>query len=132
MSDAHLDGVPRIALREPDGDPVAVLRCLQHVLLRHPVAAQAAFAALVAEGRRFAGTPAGADWQRRLTGSALLRRLRAPWDAATLWMLEDGTPDVLPSAYVDALCSVAQSDVLEETVQRLMHGLLEGEGDAPA
>jgi len=132
MSDDVLDGLPRVALRRPDGDPVAVLRRLQRVILTHPVAAQAAFGALVAEGRRFAQTAAGAEWQRRLTRSPLLRRARAPWDAATLWMLEDVTPNVLPSAYVDALCSVAQSKDLEEMVDRLLRGLFDEVRDEPA
>lgn len=132
MSDDALAGLPRVALRQPDGDPVAVLRRLQQVILAHPVAAQAAFGALVAEGRRFARTGTGAEWQRRLTRSPLLRRARAPWDAATLWMLEEGTPNVLPSAYVDALCSVAQSKDLEELVDRLLRGALDEVHDEPA
>ena len=132
MSDDARAGLPRVALRRPDGDPVAVLRRLQQVILTHPVAAQAAFGALVVEGRRFAQTAAGAEWQRRLTRSPLLRRARAPWDAATLWMLEDGTPNVLPSAYVDALCSVAQSKDLEELVDRLLRGLFDEVRDEPA
>jgi len=125
VSDALLEGLPRIALRTPAGDPVAVLRRLQHVFLAHPIAAQAAFAALVAEGRRFAETAAGQRWQHRLARSPLLRRARAPWDAATLWLLEEGSPEVLPSSYVDALFAVAQSPALEPLIERLMRGVLD-------
>jgi hypothetical protein len=132
VPDDALEGLPRFALRAPGGDPAELLRRLQLTILRHPVAAQAAFAALIAEGRRFARTTAGAAWQRSLTRSPLLRRARAPWDAATLWMLEDGTPNVLPSGFVDALCTVAQGVDLEAVVDRLMRGLLEEVGDATA
>lgn len=132
MSVAQHDGLPRFALRPVDGDPVTVLRRLQGVFLAHPIAAQAAFAALVAEGRRFATTAAGRRWQDRLARSPLLRRARAPWDAATLWMLAEDPPDVLPSAYVDALCSVAQSRDLEPLIDRLLRGLLdEADDDRP-
>src|SRR5580704_13030669 len=41
----------------PDGELGAILRRAQLLLLKHPVAAQAAYAALIAEGRRFAATP---------------------------------------------------------------------------
>jgi len=129
MSDPVRDGLPCFALRAPASDPVALLRRLQGVLLAHPVAAQAAFAALVAEGRRFATSPDGRRWQERLVRSPLLRRARAPWDAATLWMLEEGSPDVLPSAFVDALCTVAQSPEADPLLDRLMRGVLAGSDD---
>lgn len=129
MSDPAHDGLPRCALRAPASDPVAVLRRLQGVLLTHPVAAQAAFAALVAEGRRFAASPAGRCWQERLVRSPLLRRARAPWDAATLWMLAEGSPDVLPSAFVDALCAIAQSQQADPLLDRLLRGVLGGSDD---
>src|SRR5580693_1180923 len=45
-----------------DGALGEILRRAQLLLLKHPVAAQAAFAALIAEGRRFAATPEGAEW----------------------------------------------------------------------
>ena len=129
MSLAALDGLPRVALRAPASDPVAVLRRLQGVLLAHPIAAQAAFSALLAEGRRFATTPAGRRWQEQLVRSPLLRRVRAPFDAATLWMLDEGTPDVLPSGYVDALCAIARSEDVEGAVGRLLEEFLRGADD---
>ena len=129
MSAPAHEGVPCFALRAPASDPVVLLRQLQGVLLSHPVAAQAAFAALVAEGRRFATSPAGRRWQERLVRSPLLRRARAPWDAATLWMLEDGAPDVLPSAYVDALCALAQSPDADALLDRLVRGHPHGADD---
>lgn len=126
---AALAGLPRFALRARGDDPTVVLRRLQGVLLAHPVAAQAAFAALVAEGRRFAATATGRRWQERLVHAPLLRRARAPWDAATLWMLEEGAPEVLPSGYVDALCSIAHGPAIEELVQRLVQGVVGGADD---
>lgn len=129
MNEPAHDGLPRFALRAAALDPLAVLQKLQGVLLAHPVAAQAAFAALIAEGRRFAETPAGRSWQQLLVGSPLLRRARAPWDAATLWMLEEGSPDVLPSAFVDALCSVAQRPDAEAALERMLTRARGGSGD---
>src|SRR5580692_407187 len=60
----------------PDTELSAILRRAQLVLLKHPVAAQAAYAALIAEGRRFAATPEGAEWAAALAGSEELRRGR--------------------------------------------------------
>lgn len=132
MNAGALDGLPRLALRSRASDPVAILRRLQGVLLAHPVAAQAAFSALIAEGRRFAATAGGRRWQERLARSPLLRRVRTPFDAATLWMLDEGAPDVLPSGYVDALCAVARTSEVEDAVARLLEELLRGGDDVAA
>jgi hypothetical protein len=98
---------PRIELRNPASQEVDLLRQLQRILLTHPVAAQAAFSALVAEGRRFAATDEGKVWHERLKGSAVLRELRLVFDLSTLGLLEEETGAVLPSTYLDALFMIA-------------------------
>jgi hypothetical protein len=108
----------------------ALLRGVQLVLLRHPVAAQAAFAALIAEGRRFAATPEGAGWAEALAGSELLRRGRRVWDAVGMNMLEDDPDTVVPSAYVEALFRAARSASLDGLLARL-HAPSEGGEHAP-
>ena len=45
--------VPRLVVRDPEDELLTLLREIQYLLLEHPVAAQAAFSAFVAEGRRF-------------------------------------------------------------------------------
>jgi hypothetical protein len=108
-----------IELREPDDALHRTLLGLQRAILRHPVAAQALFATLVAEGRRYAETPEGAAWKERLAGTDLIHRTRVVWDVTTLRMLEDDPDVLLPSAIVDALVQVARRDDLEPFLSRL-------------
>jgi hypothetical protein len=102
------------------GDELAgVLRRLQLLLLQHPLAAQAAFSALVAEGRRFATTPEGAAWKASLAGSELVRQGRPLWDALTFNLLEEDASTLVPSTYLEALFQAASSPELEALVRRL-------------
>jgi hypothetical protein len=102
----------------PDEVSIA-LRRVQLLLLKHPIAAQAAFAALVAEGRRFSRTPEGAEWAEALAGSDLVRKGRRVWDAVAMNMLEEDPDTIIPSAYLEALLSAARSADLEGLLGRL-------------
>ncbi len=104
---------------DPDAGLLKLLRGFQRVLLEHPIAAQAAFSALVAEGRRYAETSEGAEWSRRLEGSELLRQGRRVWEAASLSMLETRPDAALPSSYIDALLSAADHPEVEALLRRL-------------
>lgn len=106
-----------------EGELAGLLRRLQLVLLEHPVAAQAAFAALMAEGRRFAATPEGAAWRAALEGSDIVRNGRRLWDAVSMSMLEEDPATIVPSAYLEALLRAAASADLEALLGKL---------DAPA
>lgn len=103
--------------------PVGLLQQLQLLLLKHPLAAQAAFSALVAEGRRFAATPEGAAWKASLAASDLVRNGRQLWDALTLNLLEEDASTVVPSAYLEALFRVATSPELEAVLRELRETL---------
>jgi hypothetical protein len=113
------DGVPTIELRELEDPALRVLRALQLALLKHPVAGQAAFNALLAEGRAFAATEAGRVLKQRLEHSVLLQRARLVFDLTTLSMLEENPPDVMPSTYVDVLFMLGSSDRSDEILDRL-------------
>jgi hypothetical protein len=115
-----------IALRDPDDEILAALRRIQVLVIQHPIAAQAAFAALVAEGRRVARTPEGRAWAQRLERSALLDHLRPVWKMVTLASLEEDAADVLPSAYLDGLFLAAARDK-----DRILETLSGGERGRP-
>lgn len=120
MSAPHTDpGVPTLVVGDPEQDLVRILREAQYLLLAHPVAAQAAFSAFVAEGRRFAETSAGRAWSERLAGSELMQKGRVAWEVVTMKLLEESPPDVLPQAYVQALAKAAASPELEPLLSRL-------------
>ncbi|WP_163997978.1 hypothetical protein [Pyxidicoccus caerfyrddinensis] len=91
------------------GDVVALLHRARLLLLQHPVAAQAAFSALVAEGRRFAATPEGHSQATALAASPLIRHASELWGALGMDMLEEDPNTVLPSAWLDALLRRAES-----------------------
>lgn len=91
----------------------------QRLLAQHPVAAQQAFSALVAEGRRFARTPAGMRWEEALSGSQLMRRARQVWESTLASFLEEGRDTVLPSSYVELLMKVTELAQPERFLARL-------------
>ena len=101
-------GIPRIELKDAATVEAALLRSLQRALLTHPVACQAAFTALLSEGRHFAATPEGQAWRDRLVHSSLLQQARLVFDLTTLGMLEERAGEV-PSSYLDALFMAAAS-----------------------
>jgi hypothetical protein len=113
------EDLPEIAPPDDEADLIAVLREMQYVLLSHPVASQAAFGALVAEGRRFGRSREGESWKRRLEGSDLLRRARVVWEVASMKMLEENPSAVLPSAWIEAIAAVATRDQLEQFLSQL-------------
>ena len=95
------------------------MRQAQRAILEHPVAAQALFAGLVAEGRRFAATEEGADWQEALSRSDVLHQVRPVWEVISLNMLQEDPEAVLPSSFVDALVTVGSAEHLEAMLSRL-------------
>lgn len=102
---------------EPEDELTSALWEAQRLLVKHPVAARAAFRALVAQGRRFAETNEGARWKERLVGSELVRRGRSVWELATLGMLDE-SPRVLPTQFVDMLSYAAGLADLEPVLAR--------------
>ena len=118
--------LPRIELRDPTSTELDLLRSLQRMLLTHPVAGQAAFTALVAEGRRFSATPEGREWRDRLMHSSLLQQARLVFDLATLGLLQEQSTGEVPSGYLDALFMVASGGDADELLNRLFWKADEG------
>lgn len=116
---------PRIVLPvdRDEGDVTAFVEFVQRVIGRHPVAAQAAFRALAAEGRRFAATAAGRDWQVRVERSVELRRLRPLWETASWNLLDDRDAAPLPGQLVDLAAHALSRADLEALVAAIHEGL---------
>jgi hypothetical protein len=115
----------------PEREQVQLLRRMQALLLQHPLAAQAAFSALLAEGRRFAATSEGAVWKEALAGSDLVRNGRLLWDVLSLNLLEEEPSTVVPSSYLEALFRAASSSNLEALMRRLREASEEEPHEAP-
>ncbi|MBK6535664.1 MAG: hypothetical protein IPF99_40885 [Deltaproteobacteria bacterium] len=112
------DEGPVFEAREEDG-LFAALRQAQALIVRYPVAAQALFAAAVAEGRAYSATPEGTALRERLKGSELIRRGRVVWEVGTLNVLEEEPTTILPSKVMDALARAATVPDLEPMLTRL-------------
>ena len=110
---------PRLVFREGSDELGDLLARLQTVIMQYPIAAQAIFRALVAEGRAFAKTPEGHALAGRLADSALVRRGRLAWDVITLRAFDDDPDVTIPSVFLDALAKTAATDALEPLLSRL-------------
>lgn len=117
MSDA-IGSMLDLLVDEPDDELSRLLFELRWLVIKHPIAAQAAFRALVAEGRRFAQTEEGRAWRERLERSELVRRGAAVLELGTLGMLDGDTDRVLPTQLVDAFARAASRRDLEEALAR--------------
>jgi hypothetical protein len=129
MSNPDLGRRPDSAVSN-DEELVQILREGQFLILRHPVAAQAALRALVAEGRRVAETADGRRWRDRLARSELIRRGRMIWQGSVLNMLEEDSPTPLPSAFLDAVLAASASENLPTLLSQLF--LDQGDNDDDA
>jgi len=104
---------------ESKSDPdVRGLAQLQSLLVAHPAASQAAFAALVAEGRRFAETDRGRHWQEALAASPLMARLRRIFEEVSLNMFEEDRTTVLPSTYIEVLAQALDATQFPRLIAR--------------
>jgi hypothetical protein len=134
-----LSGGPRTADLDPPAEPepepqpepapsseaeelLALLEQARVFLLRHPIASQAVFTALVGEGRRFAATERGAAWARTLAHAPAMTRAREVWEATSLNLLTADQQSVLPSTWVEALLRSVELPELDRLLTRLHAG----------
>lgn len=96
-----------------------VLGELQQFVLQHPVAAQKIFAALVAEGRKYAATPEGGRRARALAAMPAMARARQFWEASLASVLEEGGDTVLPSSYVEIVMQGGRLQAPESLLARI-------------
>jgi len=113
------DGLPSVTIPSIDAS-VEVVRRLQAIVLKHPVASKAAYSALMAEGRAFADTPEGARWKQIIARSDLLDRARLLLDLPGLSTLEEAEGSVLPSTLLDTIFMIASNSRNGEFVDTLL------------
>jgi hypothetical protein len=117
----------------PAADPVLpVLEKACTLLVQHPVAAQAMFAAFVAEGRRFAKTDEGRAWAQVLSQAEVVQRGRVLWEDSFLNVLEDSPDTVIPSAILDAVVQAARRADVHALLENLFVTGKDGDGASPA
>lgn len=103
---------------------------LTRAIVKYPLAAQAAYSALVREGRAFATTDEGRQIRDQLAQSDLAARLRTGWELLTLGMLRDETPGgAIPSVLVEALVQAVFRNRFEARLHEAMVRPGEGSDD---
>lgn len=110
--------IPTVRLPKSEAH-VEIIRRLQGIALKHPVAANAIFSALVAEGEAFAMTPEGKVWKDRLARSELVHRARLLLDFPSFLMLERNESQIIPSAYLDTVFLLSSARKPDELLDSL-------------
>jgi hypothetical protein len=107
---------------EYEREATAALAALRRAIFRYPMAMQAAFSALAAEGRAFARTEEGAEWRRRLSHAKATGRGRMVWETLSLGAFVEHQDGPLPSALIDALARSLRRQHLEPLLAKLFGG----------
>lgn len=103
---------------EPTDELSRLLFELRWLVLKHPLAAQAAVRTLVAEGRKFGTTDEGQAWRAKLEHSELVRRGAGLFELGTLGMIDADSDAALPTQLIDAFARAASRRDLEEAIAR--------------
>jgi hypothetical protein len=122
-ANAEPEPQPEPAASSEVDELLALLEQARVFLLRHPIASQAVFTALVAEGRRFAATDRGSAWAQTLARAPAMTRAREVWEATSLNLLTADEQAVLPSTWVEALLRAVELPELDRLLTRLHVGM---------
>jgi hypothetical protein len=102
-----------------DDETLGALVALQKAIFKYPLAIQAAFAALVAEGRAYAETEEGAQWHQRLCQAKRMGRARMVWEVLSLSAFTERYEGLLPTVFVDALIRTLKTRHLEPALSKV-------------
>jgi len=102
-----------------DADELQTLKRLRRAIFRYPMATQAMFSALVAEGRQYATTEEGAEWRKRLGYAKATGRARMLWETLSLGTFSERSEEPLPSVLGEALLRTLRRTHLEPLLAKL-------------
>lgn len=115
--------VPRLLPAPPndaDGAERTVFELLlgaRRAVLGNPAAARGLHDLLVAEGRRYADTPAGAELRDALVASAAVENLRRIWETLSLNVLDGpASSTAAPDAWAELLADAIIGHGLDDSV----------------
>jgi hypothetical protein len=116
-------GTPRRLPAPPDesaGTERTVFELLlgaRRAVLGNPAAARGLHDLLVAEGRRYADTPAGAQLRDGLVASEAVENLRRVWETVSLNVLDGpATPNAAPDAWAELLADAIVGRGLDDSI----------------
>jgi hypothetical protein len=114
---------PRLLPAPPDGDGGAerttfdLLLGARRAVLGNPAAARTLHDLLVAEGHRYAETPAGAQLRDALIASDAVENLRRVWETVSLNVLDGPSPpNAAPNAWAELLADAVIGHGLDDSV----------------
>lgn len=94
-----------------------VLVGVRRAVLGNPAAARAMYDVLVAEGRRYAETTAGAALRDALVASEAVDHLRRAWETVSLNVLDGpAAPSTVPDAWVELLTDAITGCTIDDAV----------------
>lgn len=106
---ANAEGAERTAFE--------LLLGVRRAVLGNPVAARSLHDLLVAEGRRYAGTPAGAELRDALVASEGVENLRRIWETLSLNVLDGpASSNAAPDAWAELLADAIIGHGLDDSV----------------
>jgi hypothetical protein len=89
----------------------------RRAVLGNPVAARGLHDLLVAEGRRYADTPAGAQLRDGLISSEAVENLRRIWETVSLNVLDGpAPPNAAPTAWTELLADAVIGHGLDDSI----------------
>jgi hypothetical protein len=105
---------------DADGTERTVFELLlgaRRAVLGNPAAARGVHDLLVAEGRRYAATPAGAQLRDGLINSEAVENLRRVWETVSLNVLDGpAAPNSTPEAWADLLADAVIGHGLDDSI----------------
>ena len=126
MAEQKEAAILRLIVREEDL-LLRLLRAGRRLLYQYPRAARTLLPALVAEGRRFARTEEGQQWQETLGDTTLVKHGRLIWQAYGLDAFLETEAGVLPSDWLVLVADALEDADLETILSQLMvEGGLDG------
>jgi hypothetical protein len=105
---------------EADGAERTVFELLlaaRRAVIGNPIAARSVHDLLVAEGRRYANTPDGAQLRDALVASAAVENLRRVWETVSLNVLDGpASPNAAPDGWAELLADAIITHGLDDSI----------------
>ena len=99
---------------------IFALETVHRAIFQYPMAIQAAFSALVVEGRRYAETDEGAVLCQRLGRARVMGRARILWDVLSMSAFTERNDGPLPSVFADTLVRALKSRHIEPLLSKIL------------
>lgn len=113
----RLRPIPPDEVGGPERTEFDLLLSARRAVLGNPAAARRLHDLLVAEGRRYARTPHGAELRDALVASEAVENLRRVWETVSLNVLDGpAAANAAPEAWADLLADIVMGRGLDDSI----------------